>query len=255
MMAIFRISLCVAWLLMAIAGHAHDPQLVPVESALRAAGLAPTDRTPPCGSDLRLPHYLVSLVDGGIEISMAPRAPAKRWRRSITAGGFEYTSENNGEFGGKLVVRKGRAAPMVLVEDNIIHLEPHGDQLLVIAGLSHLGLSSGTVYIVDTYATAPKLRLFTHLPEAPETVAFSPRRTALISNYSVGEIFADWKYDILTARRYPIPQPNSAVYVDTDLVIGFCGGVVVLETPWRHNLPPSPDGSDQITIVTYWTRR
>jgi hypothetical protein len=174
---------------------------------------------------------------------------------SMSGKRFEYTSENRGEWGGSLRVREGNRKPRVLLEANVIHLLPFGEDLLVFAGLAHLGMETGEVFIVDAYDTSPVARLFTRLPEMPKVIAMDEktRRIAIVTESSVSEIWGN-SFSVLTARHFRFPRATSALVSWPNVLIGHCGGVALLELPWRRHRPPAPDGSDELTIVTYWAR-
>jgi hypothetical protein len=53
-----------------------------------------------------------------------------------------------------------------------------------------------------------------------------------------------------------LPRSNSFLTIGyADILVGVCGGVAWIHTPWQLNLAPDPTGTDQIPIVTYWTRQ
>jgi hypothetical protein len=163
---------------------------------------------------------------------------------------------DHGEFGGSLSVSQGPAKPRVMLDANVIHLLPVGDDLFVFSGLAHMGLSVGAVHRIENYDSAPVLQLFTLLPAKPDVIAMEPKtqRIVAVSEISVSEIWGGF-YNVITARHHRFPHATSALVSWPNFLIGHCGGVALLELPWRRHRPPALDHSDQITIVSYWTRR
>jgi hypothetical protein len=237
--------------------RAAEPEPGAVEESLRAQGFVQMKAPPECGhGDSRQSIYFVS-GDIANPVISGRASAAQTFQTSLRGKRFEYASENRGEWGGTLRARDGRNKPRVLLEANVIHLLPAGDDLFVFDGLDHLGVDFGAVHIVADYDSAPRERLFTQLPGMPTAIAMDPktRRIAIVTEFSVSEIWGNRYYTLLTARHFRFPRATSALVAWPNMLIGHCGGVALLEFPWRRNRPPAPDGTDQITIVTYWTRR
>lgn len=234
---------------------ADDPEPGDVERQLRAQGLVPMKVPPTCGGDQSHSRYWVS---GDImkPVVSFTRPEHAVYQTSLDGNRFEYTSVDRGEFGGSLSVSQGRAKPRVLLEANVIHLLPTGDDLLVFSGVAHLGMSVGEVHIIENYDSAPALQLFTRLPGKPDAIAIDQktRRIVVVSENSVSEIWGGF-YTVVSARQFRFPQATSVLVSWPNFLIGHCGGVALLGLPWRRHRPPALDRSDQITIVSYWTRR
>jgi hypothetical protein len=250
-----RVGLLSAIVLWPLANHAAEPEPGEVARQLRIQGFDPTKSPAVCiGRDSR-PVYRVS-GDITRPVITLKTTPNPGHRTALRGRRFHYSSVDHGEFGGTLFVREGDGPQRSLMQTNVVDLVPAGKNLLVFAGLAHVSMSSGDIWVVEAYDSAPKLRFLTQLPEKPDVIAEDPEthRIAIVSEFSVSELWGDF-YSVLTARHHRFPHASSAVVSRPNILIGICGGVALLEFPWRRNLPPALDGSDQITIVTYWTRR
>ncbi|MGE0451932.1 MAG: HEAT repeat domain-containing protein [Vicinamibacteria bacterium] len=78
--------------------------------------------------------------------------------------------ESRGEWGGELMFLPDAGSPSMLIDDNVggIHNLP-GGRIVVVAGLSHLGLSQGTIYEVTCSPGACSARAWKILPGAPSS--------------------------------------------------------------------------------------
>lgn len=242
-------------MILPLCASADDPAPGAVERQLRAQGMVPMEAPPACSQDDSNPRYWVSGDIAKPVIALTRRDQAGG-QTSLRGKRFEYTSVDHGEFGGTLSVSRGQAKPRELLEANVIHLLPVGDDLFVFSGLAHMGLSVGAVHRIENYDSAPALQVFTRLPAKPDVIAMDPKtwRIVVVSENSVSEIWAGF-YNVITARHHRFPHATSALVSWPNFLIGHCGGVALLELPWRRHRPPALDQSDQITIVSYWTRR
>jgi hypothetical protein len=249
------ISAIVVTVILPLVASADEPGPGEVERQLRAQGLVPMKAPPACSQDDPNPRYWVSGDIAKPVITLTRREHAAS-QTSLRGKRFEYSSVDHGEFGGSLNVSQDRGKPRVLLDANVIHLLPAGDDLFVFSGSAHLGSSVGAVHIIENYDTAPSLQPFTRLPAKPDVIAMDPRtwRIVVVTETSVSEIWAGF-YNVITARQHRFPHATSALVSWPNFLIGHCGGVALLELPWRRHRPPALDHSDQITIVSYWTRR
>jgi len=249
------ISAIVVTLILPLVASPDEPEPGEVERQLRAQGLIPMKAPPACSHDDSNPRYWVS-GDISKPVVTLTRREQTGSQTSLHGKRFEYSSVDHGEFGGSLSVSQGQGKPRVLLDANVIHLLPTGDDLFVFSGLAHMEMSVGAVHIIENYDSAPSLQTFTRLPAKPDVIAIDPKtwRIVVVSENSVSEIWAG-VYSVITARQHRFPHATSALVSWPNFLIGHCGGVALLELPWRRHRPPALDQSDQITIVSYWTRR
>ncbi len=234
-------------------GSAMEPEQAAVENLLRANGLVPRSRlsrNPEKSSIVvrgteRKPEFVVSSC--GAE---TPEPTTLRGKR------FTYEADNRGEFGGELNVREGGGAARPIVRGNVHALRAIENDLYVFTGLDHLGMSSGSVDLIEDYDSHPRSRHLTDLPEAPQLVVQDRNWDGflVVSTLSISVIQRHGNLDIIMARHAYLPRPNSVLSVGpADILVGVCGGVAWVHAPWRMNRPPDP--TDGIPLVTYWTRQ
>jgi hypothetical protein len=73
-------------------------------------------------------------------------------RLSVNAFGGRLVGSNEGEWGGKLIFEPRAGSSIVLADDNIIDITSTPNGLIAIAGLAHLMMSRGAVYVIDADA-------------------------------------------------------------------------------------------------------
>jgi hypothetical protein len=221
-----------------------------VEQLLRAQGLAPSARP---RHKQGMPAMRVSGTSKEPRFARATCGRDRRVVEGFSGKRFHYEVKDRGEFGGELRVREGKGPARILLSDNVMHLLPVDRQLYVFGGLSHIGASSGSVYIVEDYDSKPVAAHLSNLPEAPDVVvpAFQGRGFLVISNLTVTGVDFRGNLEPVMARRAVLPDPNSALAMSyADVLVGICGGVAWIHMPWRMQRPPDPD--DEIPLVTYW---
>jgi len=68
---------------------------------------------------------------------------------AIAAFGGRLVGSNEGEWGGKLTFEPSGGSPAVLAEDNIINIIEMPTGFVAVAGLAHLSIKRGAVYVID----------------------------------------------------------------------------------------------------------
>ena len=232
---------------------AMDPDQMAIEKLLRAEKLVPVPRPNPL-VEKRGFRVLGTSEEPRFETTKCEWGG--RDPKPLAAGRFTYDVDNHGEFGGRLVVREGGGEPRELLRgDNFWHLVPFKSDLYVFGGLSHLGISRGTLYLVENYESHPAARALTNLPQHPDVVVpgFKGRGLFVISRLSITWVDHHGNLDVVMARRSPLYVPNSGLAMGwADLLVGMCGAVAWIHMPWLTNRPPDPD--DEFPVVTYWAR-
>jgi hypothetical protein len=226
--------------------HAQIERLGFVESAIPPAR--------PDASQTYQPEHFGVRIEGS-RLLIDPWGPTDWYpRTNHEINGFRYTGYHGGEWGGNLTVMSPSGHEQVLFEDNIQAIHPVGDDLLVFAGLSHLGLSRGAVYRVTDAGYSPSAQRFTLLPEAPNGVIADLRREDIQQFIVVGNNMLMMLFTIRGKDFIRISHPHqetpwlgatSAVMVGDTLVVGMRGGIATTEidrlgrflAPIRYFLP------------------
>ncbi len=163
----------------------------------------------------------------------------------LTIGDIHYIGTNNGEWGGKLeVIQNG--IPKELMKGNIVHLLPIGKKLYIIEGVAHLGMSGGSISVIEDKESPTKPRLITLLPDAPRLIYLDTTRSdfqpMIIVGYrslmelnplgQLGILHWDgfWSYKL---------SPTSITRYKNSFLIGFPFGVAAI---------PAPRGSQEIVF-------
>ena len=237
---------------------ASDRQHVAVQTFLRDNGLSVRSRP---SWDEKF-AFEVRGTEQKPELVTASCPSRQEGRTAIQGIRFSYEADNRGEFGGDLNVRDGKGPARSIVGGNVHTLIPFGKDLYVFTGLDHLGLSYGDLDIVENFDSAPKARHLTATPEAPQVVALDSSWGGflIVSSLSVSVVTLGGSLHVIMARHAFLPSPNSVLSMgEADILVGVCGGVAWIHAPWRRHLPPNPDpaaaASDEIPVVTYWTRQ
>lgn len=126
-----------------------------------------------------------------------PTCPSQRWKwqditfgmpkqprhsRDVTRNGAGLVGTNDGEFGGALTWQPAGRKPELILEDNVIAMEPDGEATMVLFGLAHLGSDYG--YVVRVTRTGDS---GWHLAE----VARLPSEADVLATIGPGR-FAAW---------------------------------------------------------------
>jgi hypothetical protein len=85
---------------------------------------------------------------------------------------------NGGEFGGGLVMLPDRGRPRLLTGEPVAFAWRMGSRLYVAAGLAHLGLNRGHLYVVDPLQQ--RIERTIRLPASPRVLYAAPSGTAVI---------------------------------------------------------------------------
>lgn len=151
-----------------------------------------------------------------------------------------YEGSDHGKWGGELKVSDAAGNTRSLLNENVRALLPVKQDLLVFAGLAHLGLSHGAVHRVVAAESAPRIERITLLPDAPAIVLNSPgesdvERVVILGSSSVMvlSVFGDYERLEVPLVRQPWASlyPSSGALVDGNLIFGMRGGIGVLPVP------------------------
>lgn len=96
----------------------------------------------------------------------------------LPIGGGDLVGVNGGEFGGGLVHVRDRGAPVVLMSEPIAFAWRVGNRLYVAAGLAHLVLDIGHLYVVDS--ARRRVERVVRLPASPRRLLAASGRAAVI---------------------------------------------------------------------------
>ena len=177
----------------------------------------------------------VSVKGDGIRIT---EEPVSQNVTRLAAGGFDYVGTNNGEWGGSLVAKIGHTEHEVL-QGNIVHLELIDNSLYVIEGLAHLGLSGGSIHVVEDVSDPKRTRLLTKLPDAPRLAFVDQSRSdfnrIIVVGYSSLMAIDPYEnlkilyWDAFWSFRF---DPTSIARYKDSYIIGLPFGVAVVPAPW-----------------------
>lgn len=181
-------------------------------------------------------QYYVSVTPNGLQLSH--HHGKNQNVKEISRGDIHYIGTNNGEWGGKLVVEKGDSHQQLL-RGNIVSLVPVGTRLFVVEGLAHLGLSSGSIFVIPHINEPHDPNLITRLPDAPVLVYLDNTRPdffriILVGPYSVMSLDqfntlsilywdAFWNFGL---------TPTSIVRYEDNYFVGLPHGVAVIPAPF-----------------------
>lgn len=212
-----------------------------LEKALEAFGLLEVDLSSfALGSSSRIPHW-VSTQDGELLVSRA--RPETIAATEIRIGELLYVGTNRGEWGGELLVRH-EGETKNLMSGNIVQLELWESSLLVLEGLAHLSLYSGSLSIIRDPDNPTKPTLLARLPDAPRLMYIDDDETDLhrfiIPGYqSLLSYTPEYGLEILERDalwgRATWGFQNKATSVTRFkdyYLVGIYGGVVALPAPW-----------------------
>lgn len=152
----------------------------------------------------------------------------------FSVGDIQYIGTNNGEWGGKLeVIQNG--VPTELMKGNIVHLLPIGNQLYIIEGLAHMGMSQGSISVIEDMENPTKPRRITLLPDAPRLVYLDTTRIdfqpiIIVGNRSLMELNPFEQLDILHWDGFWSYKmsPTSITRYQNKYLIGIPFGVVAI---------------------------
>lgn len=127
--------------------------------------------SPSLPSEFKAVRYLVKVTSIGEKgacernVMVAPEHAA-RFMGGMLLGG------DRGEWGGELVFRNSRGKDNTLLKENVVSIEVVEQNAYVFTGLSHLGTSFGSLYVV-TNGLPPRLLLKFDAP--PSNVSFDEK--------------------------------------------------------------------------------
>lgn len=175
--------------------------------------------------------WYVSLEAGRLVLRREGEPPN---RLTHETAGLRYVATNNGEWGGSLaVIRNGESRE--LMAGNIIHLQPLQGALYVIEGLAHLGLRTGSVWVIPDLQNPTVAEKVTLLPDTPQLawldapeqgtariVIVGLRGVMALNEYGQLEIL---HWDAFWEHRFP---PTGLVRYRDRYFMGVPHGVVVI---------------------------
>ena len=216
-----------------------------VAVALSRAGYRLVASEPPSCEESGL---VVTVDIHGIGVRTATYQEIDNERRSrLTFKGkrFRFEATNRGEWGGSLIAIDRDGQKQTLLEDamrstNTVALISLGSRLYLFAGLDHMSLNSGSVYVIDDFDTKPRVSLVTLLPEAPILVSLEPgsKRFLMISYSGVMELVLSDFLVVHTIHQFRFEGVASAVALGPNLLLGLCRSIAVVHLPLRDNEPP-----------------
>ncbi|WP_045857947.1 hypothetical protein [Teredinibacter purpureus] len=177
-------------------------------------------------------RHILSKEDGKLKLRIED---SYRYNIESKIDDVLYSSQDKGEFGGELgatidgVYKK-------LMDGNVRELIRYGNSLYVVEGLGHLGLSRGSVYLIEDVTEPKTPKRVTLLPEAPAAALLSENGNLIIAGdrgvYSISEgYFSSLNilyWDAFWSRIF-LWGPTSIVEYEGKYLIGLPQGVAVLE--------------------------
>lgn len=195
--------------------------------------------------------YFVEIINGQISI----KTEGNSYRENLTydADSVKYLGTNHGEWGGKLIAKYSNDTEIELIRENIVALIPYRPKhlriteddeyyedgkpgLYVFTGLAHLGSSRGAIYVVENYKKSPEIRKLTLLPDAPYVIVNDTNNNdskyfTIIGSSTVMSYDPNWDdFEVeLFDQFWWGMYPTSAIKVNSEVLIGMRGGVVVID--------------------------
>jgi hypothetical protein len=195
--------------------------------------------TPKSGSEtLRCANYSirrqwrVSVSNGTLEIAVIPfergGAQSQVWKQELPLGiqrvegmvGLQSTLKlqngwllgfDGGEFGGGLWFASDDGTTQMLNRENVHGFVATPRGVLVLAGLAHMGLDSGKVFVVPYAVKSPRdVKLLLELDGAPEAFTKVSDDTILVvTTRGVSRIRSSGGSELLLRRELGLLSPNS----------------------------------------------
>ena len=231
---IIRILRTSVWVFLSLHSLASFAQENRLESLMQTYGLTEFDLT-------QLPllqffdnPYVVS--KRGDELVVSHSWPGRA--KDLQVGEQSYLWENRGEFGGKLRFRSTGGVVDVMA-GNIVDLLKIGDEIFVISGLAHLGMSSGAVHKISDPKEPTSAAYITRLPDAPILVYLDDDRKdylrkVFVGNKSVMSLDPDNSVNVLYWDAFWAfgLTPTSVVRYEDYYLIGLPHGIATVPAPF-----------------------
>lgn len=227
---------------------------VSIADFLRDQGFVPAAKIP---YDQGAPAFVIVGTPDKPSLSETVCMPDYEIRTQWEGKRFSYRAHNRGEWGGTFSVREGRKPERALISENVVFVDPSGNELYVFTGVDHLGADDGSVHVIDDFDSRPRARLITQLPGTPRIVQYEDawRGYVVITRQSISVMRpSPERLELLMANHGPLHDANSLLtFGRADMLIGVCGGLAHVHFPWRVQQPA--DGWDQVPVLRYWVRQ
>jgi|GEM_PF-6642904 len=230
-----------------------------LEKSLEKFGLVEVDLSSfALGSSSRIPHWVSTQ---GEELIVSRARPDTRATTEIQIGELLYVGTNRGEWGGELFVRH-ESETTKLMRGNIVQLELWESSLLVLEGLAHLSLASGSLSILRDPDNPTKPTLLARLPDAPRLMYIDGAETDLhrfiiLGDQSLLSYTPEYGLEILEPNalwgRATWGFQNKATSItrfNDYYLVGIYGGVVAIPAPWGTSSQQCMDRCSEARFFT-----